>query len=88
VRCDEQDGYYVIVLEIEGVAAHDRALQAFVQRRFTEQFIVQGFGTHAMLSRYVVGVLAGDQQDGQPPDQLLVVPFGEVRTSLYGVPAR
>ena len=74
VRCDRQGTYYVFVVEIEGPPGHDPDYADAVKRDFTERFMAQGFGPGARLVRFVVGVLAGDQQDGRPPEQLLVMP--------------
>jgi hypothetical protein len=74
VRCDEQDGYYCLVLEIEGPDAHDPEVVARVQADFTQRFMAPGFGQGATLVRFTVGLLAGDAEDGRPPAQLLVMP--------------
>lgn len=83
VRCDEQDGYYVIVLEIEGVPAHDPDLRRRVQVDFEQRFMRPGFGSTAVLSRFTCGILAGDCQDGTPPTQLLVMPAVDFSARLH-----
>jgi len=83
VRCDEERGYYVLTLEIEGVPAHDLDLRVHVERDFCRRFMTPGFGPTATLSRYVVGVLAGDCQDGKPPIQLLVMPWLDASAKLH-----
>ena len=74
VRCDQQGTYYVFVAEIEGPPAHDPAYAESVRKEFAERFMVPGFGPGAQLVRFTTGILAGNQQDGNPPDQLLVLP--------------
>jgi len=83
-RCDQQGRYYVFVTEIEGPPAHDPEYIAAVKRQFIEHFMARGFGPSARLVRFHVGVLAGDQQDGQPPNQMLVMPLLDIATQLHG----
>lgn len=84
VRCDEQGGYYVVIIEIERPPAHDVTFASRVRDDFRERFVKQGFGPKAQLVRFEVSILAGDQQDGKPPDQLLVMPYVSL-TQLHGV---
>lgn len=74
VRCDQQGGRYVLIVEIEGPPAHDPAYVARVIEDVRTRFVAQGFGPRARLTDTVVGILAGDTQDGQPPAQLIVMP--------------
>ncbi|MGH7184698.1 MAG: hypothetical protein ACREIB_00235 [Pseudomonadota bacterium] len=74
VRCDQQGTYYCFIVEIEGPPGHDLEYVESVKRNFVERFMAQGFGPSARLVRFEVGILAGDQQDGKPPDQMLVMP--------------
>lgn len=74
VKCEEQSGYYAITLEIEGIPAHDPGVRRDAEMQFERNFVKKGFGTEARLTRFIVGILAGDQQDGKPPEQLLVMP--------------
>ena len=83
VRCDQQGTYYCLIVEIEGPPAHDAGYTTAVCKSFRERFMVQGFGGLARLVRFEVGVLAGDQQDGKPPDQMLVMPVMPVSTQLF-----
>lgn len=83
VRCDAQGTYYCFVLEVEGPPAHDPGYMTALKRDVYERFLVPGFGPSVRLVRCEVGVLAGDVQDGRPPDQFLVVPQLPVTTALY-----
>ena len=74
VRCDAQGTYYCFVAEMEGPPAHDPAYARSVRRGFRSRFMAQGFGAGARLVRFDVAVLAGDTQDGKPPEQMLVMP--------------
>ncbi len=65
---------YLFVVEIEGPPAHDPGYRDAVRRQFAGRFMRTGFGSGAHLCRFEVSVLAGDRQDGSPPDQLLVLP--------------
>lgn len=75
---------YGLVLEIEGPPAHDPGLVEKVRQQFADVFVAQGFGHGARLTRFEVGVLAGDQQDGKPPDQLLVMPRADFSAQMWG----
>jgi hypothetical protein len=74
VRCDQQGTYYCFIVEIEGPPVHDPEYRAEVKARFEEKFMRLGFGPSARLTRFHAGVLAGDKEDGRPPEQLLVMP--------------
>ena len=62
-----------IDLRIEGPPAHDPDCRASVQKQFTEHFMKRGFRLPQFKSMEV-SILAGDVQDGKPPDQLIVMP--------------
>jgi len=83
VRCDQQGTYYCFVVEIEGPPGHDAEYADSVKQDFVERFMAPGFGPSAELVRFAVGILAGDQQEGQPPDQLLVMPGVSSTARLY-----
>lgn len=74
VRCDQQGTYYCITVEIEGPPAHDPEYVAALQRDVEARFVAKGFGHSATVTRFVTGILAGDRQDGTPPEQMLVMP--------------
>ena len=71
-RVTERVTHYVIEAQIEGVPAHDPDYVKSVERGFTK-FIEQGWGPLAVGS-VNVQILAGDQQDGKPRSQLVVMP--------------
>ena len=81
-RCDLRRAYYRFVLEIEGPPVHDPAFVESVRQQFVERFMAPGFGPGARLLRFRTKLLAGDRQDGTPPDQLLVMPQADL---LYTV---
>lgn len=81
-RCDQQDLHYLVTCEIEGPPAHDPDYVERVKQDFIERFMRQGFGPSARLERFEVMVLAGSKQDGQPADQLLVMPHFSVTKLL------
>lgn len=62
-----------IDLRIEGPPAHDPDCRESVQKQFTEHFMKRGFKL-AQFRSMEVSILAGDSQDGKPPDQLIVMP--------------
>lgn len=65
---------YLIELRIEGPPAHDPDCRETTRRLFVRDFVERGFGAGAVLTRMAVGILAGDHQTGEPPDQLIVLP--------------
>lgn len=65
---------YEVEVEVEGPPAHDPEYRERVKRQFIEHFLFRGFGLSARLVRFEVKVLAGDQEDGRPPDQMIVIP--------------
>lgn len=83
VRCDAQGTYYCFVVEIEGPPAHDPEYVRALKADITERFLRPGFGPSVQLVRCEVGLLAGDTEDGTPPEQFLVVPQLPVTTALY-----
>lgn len=86
VRCDRQGTYYCLIVEIEGPPAHDPGFVDALKRDFAERFLAAGFGASARLTRFEVALLAGDAEDGRPPDQMLVMPRAILATSLGGQP--
>lgn len=86
VRCDQQGTYYCLVVEIEGPPAHDPGYVESLKRDFTERFLAAGFGASARLTRFDVALLAGDAEDGTPPDQMLVMPHVALVPVLAGGP--
>lgn len=66
---------YTLVVETEGRPAHDLGYRASVETCFKRDFVEKGWGSGsgAEASMEVV-ILAGDQQDGRPASQLLVMP--------------
>lgn len=83
VRCDQQGTYYCLIVEVEGPPAHDPGYVEALREDFTRRFMEQGFSHAAKLVRCDVGVLAGDREDGRPPDQMLVMPSMPVNTKLF-----
>lgn len=77
-RCDRRAGragiYYRFAIEVEGPPVHDPEYRAAVRRQFEDRFLFPGFGPGATLVRFEAGVLAGDTQDGRPPEQMIVMP--------------
>lgn len=65
--------YYVIEAQVEGVPAHDPQLVAAVRQSFAKDFVFKGWGPLAT-SDVKVRVMAGDEQDGKPRKQLVVLP--------------
>ncbi len=65
--------YHVITAQVEGVAAHDPGLVQTVRLQFERDFVKKGMGPLAT-STVEVKILAGDQQDGKPRSQLVVLP--------------
>lgn len=74
VRVDQQGNFYMIVVEIEGPPVHDLAYRDFVRSRFIEHFMWKGFGGSSRLTAFEAGLLAGSEEDGSPPAQLIVLP--------------
>lgn len=83
VRCDKQGSYYTLIVEVEGPTAHDPQYRYHVKEEFEHRFMRPGFGPRATLRVFEVGILCGDQQDGKPPDQLLVMPRTPIFTTLH-----
>jgi hypothetical protein len=75
---------WVIELRIEGPPAHDPSCREQAIKQFTEHFLFRGFGTTAHLWGTEVSILAGDQQDGKPRDQLIVLPTISMKELLNG----
>lgn len=84
VRCDQQGTYYVFVAEIDGPPPYDPDRRAWIKREFRERFMRQGFGHSARLVRFEAILLAGDSEDGKPPEQMLVMPFLNPLCLLWG----
>ncbi len=57
---------------VEGVPAHDPDYVVSVQRGFS-RFVIQGWGILASGTVHV-RVLAGDEQNGKPPSQVVMLP--------------
>ncbi len=66
--------YYYITVMIEGPPAHDPGYREYVRRDFTKKFVEAGFGQTARLVMFRCNIMAGDKQDGTPPEQLIVLP--------------
>src|SRR5262245_45529018 len=66
--------YYYISLIIEGPPVHDPAFRAQVRADFEKRFMGAGFGHGARLVLFRCQLLAGDAEDGNPPEQLIVLP--------------
>lgn len=86
-RCEVARGIrlptrYRVIIEIEGPPAHDSEFQARVKADFTQRFMRPGFGVDAQLVDYEVAILAGDRQEGKPPDQMLVMPKAILMTDV------
>jgi hypothetical protein len=62
---------WVIEARVEGPPAHDPTYVASVRRMFNA-FVAKGWGPMAV-GTLTVRVLAGDQQDGQPRSQVIVM---------------
>lgn len=69
----------VVIAEIEGRPAHDPDYQASVGHGFAK-FVQAGWGATAVF-RMDVTILAGDEQQGAPKKQLIVLP----RLDLGGI---
>lgn len=82
VMVDVWRNTYTIYLVIEGPAAHDPSVQDAIERQFREHFICRGFGVGARLEKMEVGLLAGSREDGRPPDQLIVMPRIDWRSTI------
>lgn len=69
-----ENGRVAVVIEadIEGVPAHDPSYVRQV-RKALRGFVEKGWGVTAY-STVDVKIMAGDQQDGKPADQLIVLP--------------
>jgi hypothetical protein len=64
-----------IECRVEGVAVHDPQLRAAAERQIRDHFLARGFGQAAADQATVDAVLlAGDTQDGKPPQQVIVLP--------------
>lgn len=66
--------YYYIVVQIEGPPVMDPGYRNAVRDDFTRRFMEPGFGPGARLVLFRPTLLAGDREDGQPPEQLIVLP--------------
>jgi len=64
-------GAYIIEARVEGVDAHDPGVATSVRKDFAS-FVSQGWGPLA-IGGVTVKILAGDLQDGQPRQQLVVL---------------
>lgn len=73
VKVEETLRGYTMTLIVEGAPAHDPAYVSSVDRAFDRDFVTKGFGRFA-LGAVSARVLAGDQQDGRPRAQMLVLP--------------
>jgi hypothetical protein len=82
VRVDRINSKYLFMAEVEGPPAHDPDLRVVIHRAISD-FTFKGFGVNATTHNFEVGILAGDEQDGRPPDQLLVMPAAILFTSLH-----
>lgn len=67
-------GTWTIELRLEGPPAHDPDCRASAQHQFVEHFMKRGFGPYSELVSMDVAILAGDEQDGKPSSQLIVLP--------------
>lgn len=85
-RCERRASwggiYYRFVIEIEGPPAHDPEYVESVKAQFQKHFMAKGFGQGAQLHRFRVILLAGDTQDGKPPEQMIVLPTINLRDLL------
>jgi len=84
VRVDKINRKYLVMAEVEGPPAHDPDLRAKINLA-VHDFVYKGFGINAVAHNFEVGILAGDEQDGKPADQLLVLPAAHIFTQLHGV---
>lgn len=66
-----------VTVEIEGKPAHDPAFVGFVEREWAK-VIEKGWGRTAVPG-VSVKILAGDEQDGAPRKQLVVMPTIDLR---------
>lgn len=64
---------YAIVVELEGKPAHDPAYVDYVLHQFA-LFVEKGWGPLATSDVGKPKILAGDEQDGKPRSQLVVMP--------------
>lgn len=62
----------IIEVSIEGVPAHDPSYVNSVRRGFRD-FVEKGWGVTA-IDTVDVKIMAGDQQDGRPRSQMIVMP--------------
>ncbi|MBA2432220.1 MAG: hypothetical protein H0V56_08905 [Chthoniobacterales bacterium] len=66
--------YYYLAIEIEGPPANDPLYREQVREDFARRFMEPGFGQSARLVMFRAQVLAGETEDGSPPEQLIVLP--------------
>ena len=71
-RVTEKVTYYIIEAQVEGAPAHDPEYVVSVKQAF-ERFVEGGWGPLAVPA-VDVKVLAGDQQNGKAPSQVIVMP--------------
>ena len=72
----------MVELMVEGHPSHDREFVNAMVRRWTGQFFLVGYGNGTYVDAKV-RTLAGDQQDGKPRDQMIIMPT--LNVTLSGV---
>jgi hypothetical protein len=65
---------YIFELQGEGLPAPDPGYRTFLKRRFIEDVMFRGFGYSSRLVGLEVKILAGNAENGLPPEQLLAIP--------------
>jgi len=78
MRVEERVRSWAIVVQVEGVPANDPSYVRSVRQQFQKHFVEKGWGPLAV-GIVEVKLLAGDIQDGKPPQQLVVMPGGTNR---------
>ncbi len=79
--------YYYLVVQIEGPPVTDPDYCRQVRVDFEQRFMQPGFGSGARLVLFRSQLLAGARDDGQPPEQLIVLPtLAPTASPLFPVP--
>lgn len=79
MKVEEKVRSWHIVVRVEGVPATDPNYQVQVHESF-QRFVEQGWGILAV-GVVDVKILAGDEEKGEPPAQLVVLPIINLETS-------
>jgi hypothetical protein len=83
VRCDRAGKEYTLTIRVEGPPATDPFYRDTVRSDFKERFMKPGFGNGAWLRTFDVVILAGDAENGKPPEQMLMMPTIKLPTDIH-----